>query len=588
MSALDRIRRLVRDDETHLVDLTQHFFKRFFDSELISKDAEVHLGVLHILALLAVPAIFYTFYQGNTYDFIYWNFSQRVYDAVCTIDQCRYVMFSMITIGVVTVVEWDRLFPDGRDYAILMPLPLKLKTIFSAKIAALALFLGLFVLAVAGFPTVFYPMIEASNTPQQGPFSHLLWLIVVHGIVVLSGCLFMFLFFVALQGVLINLLSYVQFRRVSLYVQGLATIFLVCQFFLIPMIPQLLPAWERTHNPLLYALPPMWFLGLYRTLVGAHNALFLSLARISIIAFVTSATVAVITYLACYRRHAQMAFESAEERRPSRFGIGRLLTWLLDRLWLKDGRERATFYFVLKTLDRNSKHRLYFVGYVAVGVAFALLGIMEMMAHSAHGDLLASAALPNEALLSIPLIVSFFTLVGMRAAFGFPSELDANWIFQITDENNGKECLSGVRKAMIALAIIPLFALVLVVYSVLWGLVVSLLMSLFGILLALILVEILLYSYHKIPFTCSHLPGKLNLPLTGALYWLVFAFYAYSMASLEVWMFHAPVAWIVVLAIEIIVLNRIMVGRKRSLADGPGVEYEDKPVPAVQTLDLNA
>jgi hypothetical protein len=588
MLALDRIRRLVRDDETHLVDLTEHFFRRLFDNELLSKDAEVHLGVLHILALLTVPAIFYTFYQSATYDYVYWNFTQGLYDAVCTADQCRFVLFSMVVIGIVTVVEWDRLFPDGRDYAILMPLPLKLRNIFCAKIAALLLFLGLFLLAVAGFPAVFYPAIEVTGTPQRGPFIHLVWLIIAHAIAVFSGCLFMFLFFVALQGVLINLLSYVQFRRVSLYVQGLAAVSLVCQFFLLPLIPVLLPAWERTHNPMLYALPPMWFLGLYRTLAGAHNALFLSLARIAIIAFVTSAAVALVTYLACYRRHAQMAFESAEERKPSRFGIDRPVTWLLDRFWLKDGRELATFYFVLKTLDRNSKHRLYFVAFVAVGVAFALLGIMEMMAHSAHGDLQASAALPNEALLSIPLIVSFFTLVGMRVAFSFPAELPANWIFQITDENNGKMCLSGVRKAMIALAIVPLFALVLVVYSALWGFVVSLPTSLFGILLALILVEILLYSYHKIPFTCSHLPGKLNLPLTGALYWLVFAFYAYSMASLEVWMFHVPMAWIFVLAIEVVLLNRVMSRRKRSLAAGPGIEYEDRPIPAVQTLDLNA
>jgi hypothetical protein len=588
MGVVGKIREFYHNDKTHLVDLTRHFFKRLFDSELISKDAEVHLGILHILALLTVPAIFYTFYQGNTYDFIYWHFSQRVYDSVCTIDQCRYVMFSMITIGVVTVVEWDRLFPDARDYAILMPLPLKLKTIFSAKIAALALFLGLFMLAVAGFPTVFYPMIEVSNTPQHGTFSRLLWLIIVHGIAVLSGCLFMFLFFVALQGVLISVLNYVQFKRVSLYVQGIATIFLVCQFFLLPMISQLLPEWEKARNPILYALPPMWFLGLYRTLLGVHNALFLSLARVAVIAFLVSAAVAIVTYMACYRRHVQMAFESSEEKKPARLGLDALTTRLLNRLWLKDSRERATFYFVLKTLDRNSKHRLYFVGYVAVGAAFALLGILEMMVHSAHGSLWASIARPDEALLSIPLIVSFFTLVGMRAAFGFPAELDANWIFRITEENNGRECLAGVRKAMIALAIVPLFALVLVVYSALWGFAVSVLTSLFGILLALILVELLLYSYHKIPFTCSHLPGKLNLPLTGAIYWFVFAFYAYSMASLEEWMFHVPVAWIVVLGMEAVILNRLMAHRKRALAAGQGVEYEDRPVPAVQTLDLNA
>ncbi|HEV2245547.1 MAG TPA: hypothetical protein VGW37_02740 [Terriglobia bacterium] len=588
MRLLARIRRLVRDDQTHLVDLTEHFFRRLFDSEFISRDAEAHLGVMHILALLAVPAVFYTFYVSPVYGYVYWHFSWSLYDTVCISDQCRYVLFSMVVIGIVTVVEWDRLFPDGRDYAILMPLPLKLRNIFCAKIAALLIFVGLFILAVAGFPTVFYPVIEVGGTLHEGPLGHLVWLMAAHGIAVFSGCLFMFLFFVALQGALIVLLSHTQFRRVSPYVQGLATVLLVCQFFLLPLVPDLLPAWEHAHSPLLYALPPMWFLGLYRTLLGAESALFLALARISVIAFALSLVVAVGTYLACYRRHAQMAFEMAAEKRPSRFGIARLLTWLLDGLWLNNGPERGTFYFVLQTLARSAKHRLYFVGYVAVGVAFALLGVVEMMVRSTGGNLRASIAQPNQALLSIPLIVSFFTLVGMRAAFGFPAELPANWIFQITDKNNGRECLVGARKAMIALAVVPLFGLTLLSFTVLWGIVPSLLTVLFGVLLSLILTELLLYSFHKIPFTCSHLPGKLNLPLTGAIYWIVFAIYAYSMASLEQWMLQAPLAWVIALAIEAVVLNRVMARRNRALTTGQGVEYEDRPVPAVQTLDLNA
>lgn len=326
MNVLPKIRRLVRDDETHLVDLTVHFFKRFFDSELVSKDAEVHLGVVHIIALLATPGIMYTFYEASTYGYIFWHYSPALYASVGRIDQCRYVLFSMVVIGMVAVVEWDRLFPDARDYAILMPLPLKLKNIFSAKIAALLLFSGLFMVAVAGIPTVFYPMVEVGGTPREGPLGHLFWLITVHGIAVFSGCLFMLLLLVALQGVLITLLNYGQFKRISMYVQGFATIFLICQFFLLPLIPRLLPAWKKTHSPALYALPPMWFLGIYRVLLGSHNALFLSLARIAVIALVLAAGVTVVTYMACYRRYAQMAFEFSEEKKPSRFGPGHLTT----------------------------------------------------------------------------------------------------------------------------------------------------------------------------------------------------------------------------------------------------------------------
>jgi hypothetical protein len=77
---------------------------------------------------------------------------------------------------------------------------------------------------------------------------------------------------------------------------------------------------------------------------------------------------------------------------------------------------------------------------------------------------------PDEALLSIPLILSFFVLSGMRMVFAIPSELPANWTFQITEDSDHKDCLSGVRKAMMLLAIVPIFSLLFPVYAVLWGL----------------------------------------------------------------------------------------------------------------------
>jgi hypothetical protein len=332
----------------------------------------------------------------------------------------------------------------------------------------------------------------------------------------------------------------------------------------------------------------MWFLGLYQTLLRTHNAIFLSLARIAILAFVLSAIIAGLTYRVSYKRFSQRAFEWGEEIGRSRFSIAALLSWLLDRLWVKEGPERGTFYFVLKTLARSAKHRLYFAAYAAVGLAFAMMGILAVTAFSAQGNLRSVMMRPGVALLSIPLIISFFLLVGMRAAFGSPAELRANWMFQITAESNERKYLAGARKAMIALAIAPLFLLTLVAYTVLWGPEASLLSVLFSTLLSLILMELLLGSFRKIPFTCSHLPGKGNLPLKGYLYWLAFMVYAYSMASLETWMFRAPVEWAVAIVVEIIILSSIISHRNHSFANGAGVEFEDKPLPAVQTLDLNA
>jgi hypothetical protein len=222
-----------------------------------------------------------------------------------------------------------------------------------------------------------------------------------------------------------------------------------------------------------------------------------------------------------------------------------------------------------------------------VGLALVLTGILEAMVYLAHEGRWASITQPDGGLLSIPLVVSFFTLLGMRAAFEFPAELPANWIFQITEESHGRMCLARARKTMIAVAIVPPFVVSFAVYAKLWGPIASLLAVLFGVFLCLILTELLLYSSQKIPFTCSHFPGKTSLSLTGAIGCLVFAFCAYAMALLEKWLFHGPVAWIVAVGAEIIILNCIMVNRNRSFTNGLPVQYEDKPLPVVQTLGLN-
>ncbi|HET7099801.1 MAG TPA: hypothetical protein VFJ52_01515, partial [Terriglobia bacterium] len=271
-----------------------------------------------------------------------------------------------------------------------------------------------------------------------------------------------------------------------------------------------------------------------------------------------------------------------------RFSIAALLGRLLDRLWVKEGPERGTFYFVLKTLARSATQRLYFVAYVAVGLAIVMMAFLVMMSNAAHGYFWASISHSGEALLAIPMVISFFALLGMAAAFGFPAELGANWIFRITEQDSGKNSMAGARKAMILIAVVPLLATGFVVYSEFWGLAASLKAIAIGVLASLILVEPLLYSERKIPFTCAYQPGKSSLPVADRVTWLALALYIFSMASLQEWAFQKPLMWAVAVATGLVILNRIITHRNRSFTTGLAVEFENKPLPAVQTLDLNA
>ena len=55
-------------------------------------------------------------------------------------------------------------------------------------------------------------------------------------------------------------------------------------------------------------------------------------------------------------------------------------------------------------------------------------------------------------------------------------------------------------------------------------------------MLSLILVELLLLNFRKIPFTCSYQPGKANITVLGVFYWFAFTTYAYTMATFERWL----------------------------------------------------
>ena len=586
MTFRDRIRIFFRDDETHFVKLVELFFRRFFDNEFISQGSEARLTVVNVLALLALPPILYTFYLIPVYDNIWWYYPWQ-FPAVSLIDRCRFVTFSMVIIGFVAVLEWDALFPDRRDYFILTSLPLKATTIFAAKITALLLFLSLFAIDVAGVPTLFYPGVETMGIRAHVSLLHLCGLVIAHAVAIAAASTFSFLLLVAIQGVLTNLLSPQLFKRVSLYVQVLAMMMLLLLLFLLPIISTHLPKWQHTRSTQLLCLPPLWFLGLYQTLLGSADAAFQSLARISILALAFVVLVCAAGYVLNYRRQMQRALDVTLTDPAGPSWLARSALRLVNQLVLRKPLERATFYFVMRTIARSAKQRLYFAAYVGIGLSLALLGIFEALLHSSRGDLVYVLTQPHEPLIAIPLIISFFLLSGMRMVFTVPAELRANWVFQLAEDENRIDCLTGTRKAMIApvaLTLVALFPL----YSALWGWRPAFMHLGLCLVLSLILVEILLLNFRKIPFTCSFQPGKANITVRGVFYWFAFTTYAYSMATIERWLLHDGFRWMVFVVVAVLGFVALVRWRNETTAQRFRMVYDDAPNPEVQTLGLGA
>lgn len=546
--------------------LVRHFFGRFFDNEFVSQNSDMLTTVTKLLALLASPGIILPFLRYTTYLGLDAMPPEMRYPMLWS-DRCLYLSFSMLVMGAVTVLEWDALFPDRRDYATLMILPIHSRTIFLGKVAALALFLVAFTASVNLVSTVTFPAISFRGTWQG-----LLRTIAAHGISILASSAFAFLFLVALEGVLLNILSVRWFRKVSAYVQGAMVFGLLWLFFLFPNIAASVAQLKEQNSWILRAFPPAWFLGLNEVLTGSHDAAFAALAHRAEMALGLVAAVAALSYTVAYRRHVRRTLESTEGGDSTkRSTMHERIGWIADRV-APDPAERATVAFVGKTMARSAKHRIFLAAYAGVGFALAAQVL--------------SAAKNHDDWMSLPLVLAFFLLSGMRFIFTIPSELPANWQFRVSDTDRQRPALNGTRAAMRWFGVAPLFLVLSPFYFVWWSPGVALTHLVFSVTIALLLIEVLIMEFRKIPFTCSYPPGKANVSILWVGYWVAFLVYAFAMANLESWMVKRPVRLIPFYLAVAIVLGFFRWWRGRVDRLGLSLIFDDAEDPAVLTLGL--
>jgi len=559
--------------------LVRHFFGRFFDNEIVSQQGDMRTNVVQALGLLAVPGMFVPFYMLPQRVRFFHPFEANW---LLVSDYYFFVMYSMIVMGLVMVLQWDALFPDRKDYLILTPLPLGGGSIFAGKTVALLLFLGLFVVDANFFGTALAPLVSGG----EGTPAAVIWrLFEIHLLVVFSAGAFVTLVFAGLQGVLINLLTGRAFRRISPWVQMASMGLLITVLFLTPLTQATLrPLFER-HSPLLRWFPPFWFLALYVDLLPGRpgGAMFHDLAPMAGRALEISAAVFAVSYLAGYRRHSRRVMESLETAGEGPGRLRRAFDALVNGRLLPHPLERATFQFISNTILRSARHRLFLATYAGIAVALAAPSVLVIGTKPGLPILILSSA----GLLPIPLTLSFFAVSGLRGAFNLPAELRANWVFQVCESEDSAAHLRAARKWIVTMGIVPLFAL-LAPLEFLWGpgWGAALVYLTFAVLLSLLLLNLLLVWFRKIPFTCSYFPGKTSMAVMAALYLAGFTTYAWSMASLEARLMRSPVELALFYALGLLALFGLSLLEKRERGVDDSLIYEDQPEPIVRTLEL--
>jgi hypothetical protein len=290
----------------------------------------------------------------------------------------------------------------------------------------------------------------------------------------------------------------------------------------------------------------------------------------------------VVTYLAGYHRHSRRVMESVESTLGGPGRLRKAFDALVNRRLLPHPLERATFHFISNTMLRTARQRLFLAAFGGIAVALTLPALLRIGTRPGMPILLFEAA----GLLSAPLTLSFFVVSGLRAAFNFPAELRANWVFQICESEDRVLHIRAARKWIALMGIAPLFVILTPIEIWFRGWRLAFIHLTFALALSLLLLNLLLVWFRKIPFTCSYFPGKTSMAVMAALYLAGFTTYSWSGADLEGRLIASPVQLIVfylAAAAALYGLSRLEI---RELGVDDALIYEDEPDPVVRSLEL--
>lgn len=477
--------------------MVQVFVERIFRGGGDADTEGLDLGVGLVLTLLAMPGGFVSVLLFDKYgSLLQWLRGQFHVDTLLIAfpDEYFFIVLSMTVTGAVAVWRWEAIFPDRRDYMNLAHLPVSTPTIFSANLMAVLFLVGLVAVDVNAASCVLFPMVVSAS---QGTLIFFLKFGAIHACAVLLSSVFSFLSVFAALGLLMAIFPPRALQRVSAYARGVIVIYLVALLCTSYAVTESLRQAKGPAPWWTFLLPSCWFVSACQALRGRANPAMLELAKLCLPGFVILAAVSLCTYAIGYRRHFVRIAEIADV--PTNIHPPRVRARFLQRLVLRSPFQTGCFRFALKTLLRSEAHRLVLTGVGGLALVLASQALMNAFETARSPRL---AALTPEA-LSIPFILSFLMIVGLRIVFEVPAELRANWIFQLLLDADRQECEPLARRVILALVLPLVLVIPFAIYFYLEGPAIAFLHTLLVLTWTVLLTNLVLVRFRKIPFTCS-------------------------------------------------------------------------------------
>jgi len=554
------------------------FFKQFFASESVTSDMQLRQTIVWLLAFLIAPLILLTI---QVFPYFAWVAIRavRFHDAELLDDtlewiELLFVSYSMVTMGLIAVFVWDALSFDRRDAMVLGPLPVRQVTVAGAKLAAL----GAFLLLAAGLVTLPSGFLFAMETSDQLGALAFMTHLVAHLAATVGAAAFTFAAIVAFRGVVVILAGARAASAIGPLMQFLFVVLILSFVILTPAV------WTIPHatlvNPTVTGwLPNSWFLGLFERVRGSSRAYFLPLAMRALIALSIAVTAAIAVSVATFRQQMRLAL--TPPARPGSIGVGTLIRCLARALAGRDPAARATADFVVVTFGRNRRQQGAVAMTAAIGAAIVIASLTQKVRD------LESLMQPRTIVLWIPLVLTYWSVLGLRAAFLVPSELPAAVTFACHGPSDTHAYWSGVRGAMIAVLAVPVTFVALIVTGSLLGWPVAAWHAAFVAGMVVTLVELAVLSLDRVPFTRPYAAGDALLRKHWPLYLFGMLAFAYWPVRIELQLLGGDEPWLVASAAGAAIVCHL-VGRARARRWSVALDEPVSDGAMLSVLDIGA
>lgn len=553
-----------RHEARQFRQLVRLSYRRLLDAALSSREIDAEQFALWGVALLATPPLYAAMIWPSRYPWLRRRSLDLLQSAVVG-DRLFFVTWSILAALLVGALLWDGLFPDRTDQQVMGVLPVRSRTVAAARVTA-ALVSVVMLLAAINLPAATLYALAGAAHPSVGSVPGIF---VGQMLAAVAAGTSAFSLLLVARGAVAWLVGASGAARIAVALQ-LVVVVGACEALMV--LPGVLAAMMRgvvgpgaTGGS---AFVPVWFLGVYAWFAGPHAAVLTPMAGAAVAVLVGAVAAALVTCVVPAAPAARRAIESQDREHTSAVIVAPLLA--CGRV-LRRPSARARYLFVIRSLVRSRRHLLIFASYLGLGVAVAGTRVLTAALRARL-----SFEAPADYLLVIPLVVTFFLVLGVRAAFAIPTDIAANWTFRVVGPRNLLDSRSASRVALCALTVWPVSAMSGVAAAWLWGSSTAGAVVVMHLAAGALVCEVALRGHESVPFTKGRALSTSSMKVGVAVAVGIVYLFAFRFDGLQLWAVSAPAHTAAYVLIALALTAAVSVsGRRQSRAETASFDAPD-------------